>query len=376
VRPFNKPASALRRWRSAAWFVGVVASLAPACSGGAPADDSAAAEVPTITAEVGKVTRQDLSRVLTLRGTIATRPNRDVKISALVAGRVTAVRVAEGDTVGEGQIVAEIDPRPLEDQQRHARAAVAQANAAIENAKANLDRTQRLLERGIASGKELEDARTQYAAAQAAVEQSQAALSTVDLQLSRTKVASPISGQVARRMVSVGEQVDGTAGQPIVEVADLDVVELAANLPSEQLLQVSVGAAVTIVPDAYGGRTFPGTVIAIAPAIDATTNAALTRIRVVNSGRLLKVGMFAEARVIVENRRGALVVPPAAIVRDESGEASVYVVKGDTAERTAVKVGLETPEATEVVSGVSEGQTVLTSAVHGLGDKVRLGRKS
>ncbi len=376
MRPSNEPASALRRWRSAAWCVGLVATLAPACSGGAPAEDSTAAEVPTIVAEVGKVTRQDLTRVLTLRGTIATRPNQDVKISALVAGRVMAVGVAEGDSVREGQIVAEIDPRQLVDQQRQARAAVAQANAALENGKANLDRTERLLERGIAAGKELEDARTQYAAAQAGVEQSQAALNTVDLQLSRTKIVSPISGQVVKRMVSVGEQVDGTAGQPVVEVANLSEVELAANLPSEEISQVRVGAAVNIVPDAYSGRTFPGTVIAISPAIDATTNAALTRIRVVNPERLLKVGMFAAARVVVEDHRGVLVVPPSAVVRNESGEASVYVVMGDTAERTAVKIGLETPEATEVAAGVSEGQTVLTSAVHGLGDKVRLGRKS
>jgi RND family efflux transporter MFP subunit len=351
----------------------MAATLAPACSRGAT-EGEPAADVPTITADTGKVERKDVARVLTIRGTIAARPNEDVKISALVAGRVMAVRAAEGDAVRQGQVVAEIDPRPFEDQVRQAKAALSQANAALENARLNLPRTERLVERGIAAAKELEDARTQVASAQAGVEEASAALDAATLQLSRTKVASPISGIVVKRLVSVGEQVDGTAAQPIVEIANLDEVELAANLPSEQLSQVRVGEAVTIVPDAYAGRHFPGTVIAIAPAIDATTNAALARISVANPEHLLKIGMFAQALVVVEERKGALVVPPSAVVRDENGAAAVYVVKGDVAERTAVTLGIETPDWAEVASGVSEGQTILVSAVHGLGDKVRLGR--
>jgi RND family efflux transporter MFP subunit len=374
VRPCNKPATCSRRWLRAACCLGLLAALASACTRGVT-EEEGATEVPTITAEMGKVTRQDVVRHLILRGTIATRPNEDVKISALVAGRVMAVRVAEGDGVSTGQVLAEIDPRPFEDQLRQAKAAVSQAEAALENARLNLPRTERLLERGIAAAKEVEDARAQLAAAQAGLEQAKAAYDTADRQLSRTKVTSPISGLVLKRMVSVGEQVDGTAAQPLLEVANLDEVELYANLPSEQLSQVRVGETVTIVPDAYAGQSFHGTVVAIAPAIDATTNAALARIRVPNPQRLLKVGMFAQARVVVEDHPGVLVVAPSAIVRDESGEAAVYVVTGDTAERTPVKIGIETPDAVEVASGVSEGQSVLTSAIHGLGDKVRLGRK-
>ena len=373
MRPYNKLARTLPWWLRAACSIGVVAALAPACS--RPATEEAAAEVPTIVAGTGKVARQDVARILTLRGTIAARPNDDVRISALVSGRLIAVRAAEGDAVREGQIVAEIDSRPLEDQQRQAQATLAQAAAKLENARLNLPRTERLLERGIAAAKEVEDARTELAAAQAGVEEAQAALNTATLQVSRAKVASPISGIVVKRLVSVGEQVDGTAAQPILEVANIDEVELAANLPSEQLSRVRVGEQVTIVPDAYAGRAFPGTVIAIAPAIDAITNAALARIRVPNADHLLKIGMFAQARVVVEEHKGALVVPPSAVVRDESGQAALYVVTGESAERTAVTIGIETPEAAEVVSGVSDGQTILISAVHGLGEKVRLGRK-
>lgn len=373
MHPFNRLVTNRSWWLRLACVAGAVAAFAPACSHATT--EEAATEVPSIVADTGKVARQDVASVLTIRGTIAARPNEDVKISALVAGRVMAVSAAEGDAVRQGQVVAEIDPRPFEDQVRQAKAALAQATAKLENARLNLPRTERLLERGIAAAKEVEDARTELAASEAGAEEAQVALGTATLQLSRTKVAAPISGIIVKRLVSVGEQVDGTAAQPILEIANLDEVELAANLPSGQLSQVRVGEKVTVVPDAYSSRGFPGVVIAIAPAIDATTNAALARVRVPNAEHLLKIGMFAQARVVVDEHKGALVVPPSAVVRDEAGQAALYVVKGETAERTAVTIGIETPEVTEVASGVSEGQTILISAVHGLGDKVRLGRR-
>ena len=373
MHPFNRLVTNRSWWLRLACVAGAVAAFAPACSHATT--EEAATEVPSIVADTGKVARQDVASVLTIRGTIAARPNEDVKISALVAGRVMAVSAAEGDAVRQGQVVAEIDPRPFEDEVRQAKAALAQATAKLENARLNLPRTERLLERGIAAAKEVEDARTELAASEAGAEEAQVALGTATLQLSRTKVAAPISGIIVKRLVSVGEQVDGTAAQPILEIANLDEVELAANLPSGQLSQVRVGEKVTVVPDAYSSRGFPGVVIAIAPAIDATTNAALARVRVPNAEHLLKIGMFAQARVVVDEHKGALVVPPSAVVRDEAGQAALYVVKGETAERTAVTIGIETPEVTEVASGVSEGQTILISAVHGLGDKVRLGRR-
>jgi RND family efflux transporter MFP subunit len=339
-------------------------------------EEGAAADVPTITAEVGKVARQDLVERLVVRGTIAALPNEDVRISALVPGRVMMLKVAEGDAVTAGQVVAEIDPRPLEDQKRQAAAAVAQTKAALENAKLNLERTDRLFKRGIAAGKEVEDARAQQATAEAGVETALAALDTADRQLSRAMVTSPIAGSVVKRLVSVGEQVDGTAGQPLLEVANLDRLELAANVPSQHIAAVHVGQTVEITSDAYKDHTFPGSVIAIAPAVDPATNSALARIRITNTGRLLKVGMFAQAQVFVGERKGALTVPPSAVARNEEGQAAVYIVTNGMAQRAAVTVGLQTSDAVEILSGVSDGQAVLTSGVHGLGEKAKLGKAS
>ncbi len=336
-------------------------------------DEVKAAEVPTIAAETAKVARQPLTRDLIVRGTVAAAPNEDVKISALVAGRVVAMPVAEGDSVRKGQVVAEIDRRPIEDQRRQASAAFDQAKAALENARTNLDRTDRLFKQGIAAGKEVEDARAQFAASQAAVEQAAAGLDIASRNLDRANVVSPIAGQVVKRLVAVGEQVDGTAAQPIVEVANLDLVELAANVPAEYLGGVRVGQPAAIVSETFPGRTFQGQVIAIAPAVDPASNSALARIRIRNADRLLKVGLYAEARIAVERHDAALVVPATAVTRDTDG-AFVYVLNADTASRTKVATGIETPQVVEILSGVSEGQVVLVSNVHGLGDKVKVVR--
>jgi RND family efflux transporter MFP subunit len=346
--------------------------LAAGCSHKAAEDEEVRpAEVPTITAQVGSVVRKDMTQFLSVRGIITAVPNEDVKVSSLVPGRVTAVVVAEGDPVSAGQLVAEIDRQTLEDQRRQAMASVDQARAAFENARLNLERTQRLFERGIAAGKEVEDARAQLAAARAALEQTQAGLSTADRQVGRARVTSPIAGLVVKRLVSVGEQVDGTAAQPIVEIANLDRVELAANVPSEYLHAVRTGGQVPVSSDAYTDRSFDGQVIAIAPAVDPTTNAGLVRIRINNTGRLLKVGMYAQARIHLADHPRALTVPPAAVVRDQRG-AAVYVVDRDTARRTSVTIGIENPDAIEILSGVSENQKILVSATYGLGDQVKL----
>jgi RND family efflux transporter MFP subunit len=352
----------------ASWLISAVA-----CQGKPAEEEAHPAEVPTITAETATVARRTLVDEVVARGTITTVPNEDVKVSALVAGRVNTLRAAEGDSVTKGQVLAELDRQPLEDQRRQAAAAVEQAKAQLENARLNLQRNQQMFERGIAAGKEVEDARTALAAAQAALEQANAALSTANRNVERATVRSPISGQVVKRMVSVGEQVDGTAAQPVIEIANLDRVELAANVPAEHLGRIHAGQTAAVVTDAFEGKTFSGSVLAIAPAVDATTNAGLVRIRINNPGRALKVGMFAEAHVALEEHRDALVVPPPAVVRLDEG-AVVYVVTGDTAQRTAVKVGLEKPDAVEILDGLKEGQTVLTSSVYGLGEKAKLAK--
>jgi RND family efflux transporter MFP subunit len=350
--------------------LGLAAAAATSCRKGTD-EELASAEVPTITAAVGAVVRGDLVETLQVPGTVTALPNEDVRLASLVAGRVDSLTVAEGDGVLAGQVVARIDPVPYEEKKREAEAALAKEQSALENARLNQARLEKLFERGIAAGKEVEDARAERTAAESAVETARAGLEAASRDLARTEVASPIAGQVVRRLVSVGEQVDGTAAQPILEVANTDDVEVAAGVPAIHLGRLRVGMPAMVRTAAYADRTFAGRIVAIAPAVDPATGTALARIRVPNAEHLLKVGMYAETRLTLSEHKGVLTVPAAALSRDGQG-AAVYVVEGDLATRTRVTTGLETGDAVEILDGVEEGQKILISAVHGLGERARL----
>ena len=249
-------------------------------------------------------------------------PNEDVKISALVPGaswRCGSPRATRARGPGRGR---DRTPGRSKTRSGRRRPPLAQAKAARENAKLNLERTERLFKRGIAAGKEVEDARAQQAAAEAALEKAQAVLDTADRQLSRAKsdVADLPAGREAPRRVSASRWT-ARAAQPLLEVANLDVVELAANVPADHLARVRVGQRCR---DRLGrvrrphvsrarhrdraGRR-PGHEHGAGPDRAST-----------NAGHLLKIGMYAQARVGVGERKGVLTVPPSAVAKNEDGK--------------------------------------------------------
>lgn len=340
-----------------------------ACSNKPESDEGAAKPADAVTeVTVTRVERADISSSLSVSGTVAALPNQDVRVSSLVPGRVARMMVAEGDRVRGGQILAKIDDRPLQDQAQQAEAAVEQARASVENARLNRDRNENLFQRGIAARKDLEDARTQASVNEAAVRQAEAALALARLQLSRSEVRAPLDGVVVKRLVSVGEQVDGTASQPLFEVANVSEVELFGNVPAVYLQRIRVGQTLRIATDAFPGKELAARVVAISPAVDPTTNVGLVRIRIANSSGLLRLGMYLAAQLPLETHAQALVVPPQAIYRNQEGRSLVYRVQGENAEAVPVKIGLETQERTELLEGVQAGDTVILTNGYGLGE--------
>lgn len=350
----------------AVWWVAF-----PACSKRPSAESDENGENPAnVVTEVTvtRVERADISTPLPVSGTVAALPNQDVRVSSLVPGRVARMMVAEGDHVRAGLVLAKIDDRPYEDQAQQAGAAVEQARASVENARLNRDRNESLFERGIAARKELEDARTQLSINEAALRQAEAALALARLQLTRTEVRSPLGGVVVKRLVSVGEQVDGTAAQPLFEVANLNEVELFGNVPAVYLPKVHLGQTLRIATEALPGRDFVARVVAISPAVDPSTNVGLVRIRIANTSCLLRLGMYLTAELPLDTHKQALVVPPRAVYRDQDGRPLVYRVEGDNADAVPVKIGLETQERTELLEGVQAGDTVILNNGYGLGE--------
>jgi membrane fusion protein (multidrug efflux system) len=344
-------------------------ALATAGCSSKPADDQSDDAAAKAEVTLTKVVRADISETLTLTGTAAAPPNQDVRVSALVPGRIASLDVAEGDRVKAGQTLAKLDNKSYLQQIQQAEAAEQQAKANLENAQLSRTRNEDLFQRGIAARKDMEDARTEQSIAVAALQQADAALELARLQLGRTEITSPLTGIVAKRFVSVGEQVDGTAAQPIVEVANLDEIEFQGNAPSTYLAKIHAGERVDLTAEAIAGQKFPGHVVAISPTVDPTTGVGLIRIRVPNSAGLLRMGMFLSAEIPIDTHTRALVVPPQAIYHDEAGDWRVFIVSQNNATAVPVKVGIQTKESVELLDGVKEGDTVILTGGYGLSDK-------
>jgi len=322
-----------------------------------------------------KVTRGEIRQTVGVSGTVAALPNQDVRVSALVPGRILELKVAEGDTVRAGQLMARLDVRPYQDQLAQAEASAQQAKANLENAQLSRKRNEDLFQRGIASRKDFEDARTQETVAAALLRQSEVAIELVHLQLGRTQIYSPLNGRVVKRFVSVGEQVDGTAAQPIAEVANLAEVELLANVSSNYLARLRAGESLEIESDAAAGKPLTGKVTAISPAVDASTNLGVVRIRIANANALLRLGMYLSAQITIEDHKNALIVPAESIYRDEQGQPHVYTVAKDTATLVNVTLGIQTKDRVEILSGVNEGDTIVLAGGYGLPDKAKVHTK-
>lgn len=373
MKTLNEIASRrFRKTRLICLAAGIIATSVCGCS--KKGDDEAADKKDNTPTQVTltKVTRADVSRMLQLSGSVAAVPNRDVKVSSQVPGRVTELTVAEGDRVSAGQLIAKIDDHSFRDQVTQAEAGVGTAQASVDNANQSLKRNEDLVNRGIAARKDLEDAQKEAATSASELKQAQAALSTARLQLSRTEIHSPISGTVVKRFISGGEQVDGTAAAPIVEIANLSEVELNANVPASDISRMKEGQSIQMTSAAMPGKTFTGKIVGVSLSVDPASNAGLVRIRIPNGNGDLRLGMFLGAQVPVETHARTLTIPPGAIYRGEDGNPRVFIVQGDTANVSEIKLGIETPDRAEVLSGVNEGDTIILAGGYGLTDKAKV----
>jgi RND family efflux transporter MFP subunit len=354
-----------------AWAL-VAAILLAGCAKHNASDEQSSNEQTVAEVTVAKVLRAPIAQELLVSGNLASLPNRDAKVAALVPGRISRVLVIEGNQVNAGQLLAELENGPLRDQERQAEAAVAQARANFENAKNSAQRNERLLQRGIAAQKEVEDARTQLAVSEATLKQAEAALSTAKTQVSRSEISAPFEGTVVHRFLGAGEQVDGTAAQPIVEVAALHPLELMGVVPAFRINEIRVGEAFSFQSKALPGVDLSAAVVGVLPAIDPATNNGTVRIRIQNPKHQLKLGEYLSIELPLKQSGARLVVPRQAVYPDESGAPHVYKVQGDEAVSMPVQVGIQTSDKAEIISGVQEGDTVIVDGGYGLPEKSKV----
>jgi membrane fusion protein (multidrug efflux system) len=307
-------------------------------------------EVPVVPVEVATTQRGEMAALYT--GTAAIEAERRALVMPKVTGEIRAVLADEGQPVKAGQVLARLDGDQL-------RLEVALNEATMRKLERDYNRNLELQQKGLVSATAIDNLKYELEAAKASWELAR-------LQLSYTEIRSPIAGTVTQRLdlVKVGNTVTPVGGviesadSSLFVVEDLDTLMLRVNVPERELAKLSVGQPAELTFDAVPGRTFRGEVALISPSIDPATATFGTRIRVKETGGLLRPGMFARVAIVYERKPDALQIPRTALL-DTDGEPKVFVVKDGKAAERAVKLGLSNGGWIEVTEGLRDGEQVI-----------------
>jgi RND family efflux transporter MFP subunit len=382
-------ASAARpRRRTWAWLVGAAVVLAAGIAGFARFGTAQTVETAPVT------TAYPSQAVTMLNATGYVVAQRKASVASKATGRLEWLGVMEGSRVKKDEVIARIENRDVAAQReqaaanvRVAAANIEQARAELRDAESNLNRSRDLATKNYISGSALDAAVARFDKAQAAVRSSEASLGVAQANLKVAEVAydqtlirAPFDGVVLTKSANVGDnitpfsQAADTKGA-VVTIADMDTLEVEADVAEASLGKIKVGQPCEIQLDAVPGHRFPGVVNRIVPTVDRAKATVLVKIRFLErDGRVLpdmsaKVA-FLEREVSAAERQPVTVVPKQAIV-ERNGEKAVFVLTDGRAVRTRIETGQTIGDAVQA-SGVKPGDRVIVKPLDRISDGERV----
>ena len=285
---------------------------------------------------------------------------RQSTVSAQISGRVKAIYFDVGDRVSKGQIILRIDEREANQALTGSKAQLSQAEAALQNARLNYERSKQLFEQKFISQAALDKAKSDYEMAKAQAEASEAGAEQSALAQSYTAVVAPYAGVVAARMVELGEMV--TVGKPLMTGFDPSQLRVIANVPQDKLKDIGIRPSVTVeVPSL--SRWIKAASVTIQPSADIRTHSTQVRVDLPPNQPNVYPGMFVRTHFVVGKEK-KLLIPNSAVVH-RSEVVAVYVVddKGMPHLRQ-VRLGESNEQnEIEVLAGLNAGERVALDAV-------------
>ncbi len=321
------------------------------CSGEAQSKspEEAEEEEARIPVEAASVVRGTISAYYT--GTASLEAEEEATVATKTSGVVTKLFVEEGDFVRAGQALAQLDGERLALE-------LARTEVSLNTLKREHERNQGLFDKQLISVEEFERVRSDYEAQQAAYD-------LAKLELDYTTIRAPISGIVSQRNIKVGNTL--RLNDPAFHISDFDPLLAVMHAPERELGTLRVGQEAQLLVDALQQSVFPGVIERISPVVDPTTGTFKVTIEVKDSSKQLKPGMFGRIRIVYDTRDEALLVPKEAVI-EEDEVASVYLIRSGEAFRMDVEKGFTDTRHVEIVSGIEEGDTVITAGQASLRD--------
>jgi HlyD family secretion protein len=357
--------------------------------------------------KIAKVTRGDVARSVVATGKI--QPITKVEVKSKASGIVEKLYVDINYVVKKGQQLAQLDQEEIQAQVAAQRAQLASAEANVATLQANieqdkvnaaapdlpmykatLDRNLQMQKEGIVSRQVLDDANKDYLAAltrrdsskaqigvdaaklkqaRAQVQQSQASLKQLEEQLGYTTIVAPMDGVILSRDVEIGDAVSsilvlGSTATLVMTEGDTTEVYVQGKVDEADIAHVYMGQPARIKVESFRDRPFYGKVTKIAPMGVEKDNVTTFEVRVSinNPGGELKANMTANAEILMDEHKGVLTVPENAVSYDNQKNAFVQIPDKTQKEgwrKVSVKVGLSNGSATEIISGLKEGDQVV-----------------
>lgn len=315
--------------------------------------------------QIATVEKSSLPRVLRLTGAVAYNGFKTTQVFTAVGGPVQEILVAPGEMVRAGQSLLVVSSPDFS----VARSAYIKAHSTFQLADKNYQRSRDLFEHHAIAERDLQQAESDRAAAQADLQSSEDAMRVLGMKdpegsvknqtklTSRAAVIAPVSGEITERLVGPGQLLQANTTQCFT-ISDMSTVWILVNVYQNDLQYVHMGDDVAITTDAYPD-TFHGKISFLSPALDPNTRTLQARIVTPNVGLKLKKDMYVNATVQAGKINDALTVPDAAVLRDTENQPFVYALTGaNQFSRQSVTVGDSHNGRTQITSGLKQGQRI------------------
>lgn len=310
-------------------------------SSSAPAGGGPAQELPV---NVIKLKKETLNNQLQVTGTIL--PNESVNLRSEISGLVTKINFKEGQYVTKGTPLVYLNDEELQAQYQRL-----QYTQKLFQTQEN--RQKQLLAREAISQEEYDIALNQYNTALADIK-------LVEAQLEKTVVRAPFNGILGLRFISEGSVI-GTQ-DVITSVVNIDPIKIEFSIPERYASQVSVGSPIFFSNES-SKEEVQGTVYAFEPQIDLATRTLKLRAQSPNKGGKFLPGMFVKIRFILGVKEDALMVPAEAVIPELEGYKVFIATAEGKVEQRRIEIGTRTESHVQVLSGLNEGDLVLTTGV-------------